>query len=663
MPKFHVAQNSFNGGVIGSLLRDRYDLKTYGSSLLLGKNAFPLTEGPFTKRPGSIFITDVLGNAEPRLIPFKFSKDVKYVIEFTPNKARFFKNRALLNYTLDTGLSLEQYKDIYTAQLSDLLLMVSNKMHPKQLKRTNDLSWELKNIDFYDGPYGDTNITNTELWCSGATGTVSLYSTTDLFTANDVGRLWRLRSGNGWARGKCTSFVNSKEIKIQVQEGSMPVSPYQTKLWKKGLMSDTTNFPTAICIHAKRLWMGGFKDNPSLIVASKSGDFFNFAPADISSGTVADDNAIALNLSSSGVSDVQFIAAGDKGLDIGTSGGIWIIDTSEGYVTPTAFADLKNNQGAYGIQPIVTGPSVIYVQRSGKKIMDIQYSFTEDGYNAPELSLYNRDYMVNGLKHIDYQQDPISSLWCLDNKGKLYSMNYDKYQEVYAWVEQDVGDEVESFTIVPSLKGDSEDIWIATKRLINGQYKRYIEYIPSWEEMYYESREKLVFCDCAFIRHYDTAVNVITDIGRLNGREVSVLGDGNHLGIYTVVNGSIKLADGVEVNDVVVGIVESMEMATLAKNYGFTNGTTLHRKKELSRIRIGLLSSLGGEYNLDGSDKYSPLVFFNSSVNLDTNVPLFTGIKSMDARTLNDEIGSVYIRHRQGLPFTVTSITFDLENL
>ena len=295
--------------------------------------------------------------------------------------------------------------------------------------------------------------------------------------------------------------------------------------------------------------------------------------------------------------------------------------------------------------------------------MDIQYSFTEDGYNAPELSLYNRDYMANGLKHIDYQQDPISSLWCLDNKGKLYSMNYDKYQEVYAWVEQDVGDEVESFTIVPSLKGDSEDIWIATKRLINGQYKRYIEYIPSWEEMYYESREKLVFCDCAFIRHYDTAVNVITDIGRLNGRDVSVLGDGNHLGIYTVVNGSIKLADGVEVNDVVVGIVESMEMATLAKNYGFTNGTTLHRKKELSRLRIGLLSSLGGEYNLDGSDKYYPLVFFNSSVNLDTNVPLFTGIKSMDARTLNDEIGSVYIRHRQGLPFTVTSITFDLENL
>ena len=113
----------------------------------------------------------------------------------------------------------------------------------------------------------------------------------------------------------------------------------------------------------------------------------------------------------------------------------------------------------------------------------------------------------------------------------------------------------------------------------------------------------------------------------------------------------------------VVGIVESMEMATLAKNYGFTNGTTLHRKKELSRLRIGLLSSLGGEYNLDGSDKYYPLVFFNSSVNLDTNVPLFTGIKSMDVRTLNDEIGSVYIRHRQGLPFTVTSITFDLENL
>jgi hypothetical protein len=663
MPKFHVAQNSFNGGVIGRLLRDRYDLKTYGSSLLLGKNAFPLTEGPFTKRPGSIFVADVSGDEKPRLIPFKFSKDVKYVIEFTPNKARFFKNRALLDYSLDTGLSREQYEDIYTAQLSDLLLMVSGQMPPKQLKRINDLSWEIKNIEFYDGPYGDTNITDTELYCSGKTGTVNLNSTTDLFTSDDVGRAWRLRSGNGWAWGVCVSYTNAKQIVIDVKEGEMPISPYQTKLWKKGLMSNTTNFPTVACIHAKRLWLGGFKDNPSLIVASKDGDFFNFAPASVSSGAVADDNAIAINLSSSGVNDIQFIEAGDKGLDIGTSGGIWIIDTSDGYVTPAAFADLKNNQGAYGIQPIVTGPSVIYVQRSGKKVMDIQYSFTEDGYNAPELSLYNRDYMVNGLKHIDYQQDPISCLWCLDNKGKLYSMNYDKPQSVYAWVEQDVGDEVESFTIIPSSSGDSEDIWIATKRLVGGEYKRYIEYIPSWEEMYYEERHKLVFCDCAIIRHFDTAVDFIDGLERLEGRDVAVLGDGNHLGIYAVNNGRIELAEGVEINDVVVGIVESMEMATLAKNYGFTNGTTLHRKKELSRIRIGLLASLGGEYNLDGSDKYYPLVFFNSSVNLDTNVPLFTGMKEIDARTINDEIGSVYIRHRQGLPFTVTSITFDLENL
>lgn len=662
MGKFHVAQNNFNGGVFGRLLHDRYDLATFPNALKRGKNAFPLTEGPLVKRPGSIYVTDVLNNANGRLMSFRFSKDVKYMLEFTPNKIRFFKNRTLLNYTLNTNLSESAYKSIYTAQLSDLLLMVSNQMFPKQLKRINDTNWQLTDIEFYDGPYLDTNTTNTELWCNEAGGNVSLYSTTDLFTSNDVGRHWRLRSGNGWAWGKCYEYVGPREIKITVVEGSMPVSPYQTKLWKKGVFSNTQNRPSVICLHAKRLWLGGFPENPALIIASKTSDFFNFAPADIGTTAIAENNAVSINLSASGVSDVNFIAGSDKGLDIGTSGGIWIVDTSDGIVTQASFAALKNNQGADNVKPIITGPSVVYVQRSGKKLLDIQYSFTEDGYNAPELSLFNRDYLDNGVSFIDYQQDPISCIWCLDNKGKVFTLNYDKNQSVYAWFEQDLGDKVESLAVLPSVSGDSEDVWFIVNRTINGESKRYIEYVPSWEEMYYTERNKLVYCDCAFVKNFGARTGEITGLEKIEGRTVSVLGDGNYLGSYVVENGSIKLAEGVEVSDVVVGIEETFSIATITRNYGFTNGTTLHRKRTVSGIKIGLLDSLGGEYNLDDSNKYFPIVFFNSSVNLDTNVPLFTGIKDVDARPLGDEYGTIYIRHKQGLPFILTSITFDMEN-
>lgn len=662
MGKFHVAQNNFNGGVFGRLLHDRYDLATFPNALKRGKNAFPLTEGPLVKRPGSIYVTDVLNNAKGRLMSFRFSKDVKYMLEFTPNKIRFFKNRALLDYSIDTDITEDAYKSIYTAQLSDLLLMVSNNMYPKQLKRINDTNWELKDIEFYDGPYLDTNTTDTELWCSGGSGNVSLKSTTDLFTEDDVGRHWRLRSGNGWAWGVCTSYVNTKEIKITVKEGSMPVSPYQTKLWKKGVFSKTQNRPSVICLFAKRLWLGGFPENPALIIASKTSDFLNFSPADVETTAIAENDAVSINLSASGVSDISFIAGSDKGLDIGTSGGIWIVDTSLGVVDQTSFAALKNNQGADNVKPIITGPSVIYVQRSGKKLLDIQYSFAEDGYNAPELSLFNRDYLDNGIAFIDYQQDPISCIWCLDNKGKVFTLNYDKSQSVYAWFEQDLGDKVESLAVLPSVSGDSEDVWFIVNRTINGESKRYIEYVPSWEEMYYTERNKLVYCDCAFVKNFGARTGEITGLEKIEGRTVSVLGDGNYLGSYVVENGSIKLAEGVEVNDVVVGIEETFAIATITRNYGFTNGTTLHRKRTISGIKIGLLDSLGGEYNLDDSNKYFPIVFFNSSVNLDTNVPLFTGIKDVDARPLGDEYGTIYIRHKQGLPFILTSITFDMEN-
>ena len=227
-------------------------------------------------------------------------------------------------------------------------------------------------------------------------------------------------------------------------------------------------------------------------------------------------------------------------------------------------------------------------------------------------------------------------------------------------VESD-GEKVESFTIIPSVDGSSEDIWLSVKRKINGNDVRYIEYMPSWEEMSYVDRDNLVYCDCAIRQNYGTKTNILTGLNKLEGREVAVLGDGNYYGLFTVSGGKIDLAEGIYINKVVVGLVETFEVQTINKNYGFTNGSTLHRKKEVSSIKFGLLESLGGEYNMDGSDKYYPIVFFNSSVNLDTNVPLFTGIKAVDVRMLNDENGTIYIRHRQPLPFTLTSITFDLE--
>lgn len=663
MPKFHVAQNNFNGGVLGELLQDRYDLPNFENSIKKGVNGFPLIEGPFVKRAGSIYIDDVLNNNPARLISFRFSKDVKYLLEFTAGKIRFFKNRTKLDYTLDTNLTYEQIEGIYTSQLSDLLLMTSSPLYPQQLKRTSDTNWSLSNIVFYDGPYLDTNTTDTQLFCSAATGTVNLNSSASLFTSDDVGRHWRLRSGDGWAWGICTQYNSETQIVIQVKEGNMPVSPYQTKLWKKGIFSNSDgNYPSVCCLHAKRLWLGGFKDNPALVVASKSSDFFNYAPTDISTGAIGANNSVSINLSSNGVSDIQFIEGSDKGLDIGTSGGIWIIDTSAGYVDQSAFAALKNNQGAANVKPVVTGPSIIYVQRSNRKIMDIQYSFTEDGYKAPELSLFNKDYMKNGIKYIEYQQDPISALWCLDTEGKMYSLSYDSSQSVYAWGSHNFGDKIESFTIIPSTDGSSEDIWMVVNRSINGSNVRYIEYMPSVEEMKYENRNKIVYCDSAKYQYFSTAVNEINGLSKLEGRECVVLGDGNHLGVYTVNNGKIKLADGVYINHAVVGIMCIFEVSTISRNFGFQNGATLHKIKSISGVKIGLYKSMGGEYKSYESGNWYTIPYLNSTINMDTNVPLYTGIKNVDVRSQNDYDGTIFIRQRQGLPFGITSITMYMEN-
>lgn len=93
-------KTSFAGGEIAPALYSRSDTAKYETALKRCRNFLVMKYGGVTRRPGTLLTGTIRGKTgEARLIPFRFSTDQAYVLEFTDEKMRVIKDGA---YVLDT---------------------------------------------------------------------------------------------------------------------------------------------------------------------------------------------------------------------------------------------------------------------------------------------------------------------------------------------------------------------------------------------------------------------------------------------------------------------------------------------------------------------------------------------------------------------------------
>ena len=99
MPKASPIQTSFNAGRLSKRLEGRIDLAKYANGCRVLQNFIPQIQGPAEKRPGTRYVADanpgpVAGseNSHVRLIPFQFSTDDAYILEFTNEAIRVYRN-------------------------------------------------------------------------------------------------------------------------------------------------------------------------------------------------------------------------------------------------------------------------------------------------------------------------------------------------------------------------------------------------------------------------------------------------------------------------------------------------------------------------------------------------------------------------------------------
>ena len=84
---------TFNGGQISPHMEARSDFPKYNASCRTLENFLITAQGPVSKRPGTEYIATSAETADvSRVIPFQYSTNDTYVLEFIDDKVYFYRN-------------------------------------------------------------------------------------------------------------------------------------------------------------------------------------------------------------------------------------------------------------------------------------------------------------------------------------------------------------------------------------------------------------------------------------------------------------------------------------------------------------------------------------------------------------------------------------------
>lgn len=106
----NVIITSFNSGILSPTLSGRIDFNKYTSGMQTCYNAIPLPQGGVTRRPGTKYLGTTYNNLQGRIIPFIFSEDQAYILEFTDLLMRVWADDGLVQ-TVDSNTELLLHAD------------------------------------------------------------------------------------------------------------------------------------------------------------------------------------------------------------------------------------------------------------------------------------------------------------------------------------------------------------------------------------------------------------------------------------------------------------------------------------------------------------------------------------------------------------------------
>lgn len=330
---------------------------------------------------------------------------------------------------------------------------------------------------------------NYKALTAGNTGSVKPTHSVGAKYDGDAGVQWDYRdAGFGWVQitsigGAGTTAICT--VLSRVPDGAVLVGNASTR-WAFGEWSDEYGWPDEVTFFRERLCF--FRNQQGW--ASEAASFDHFRARD-ENGLVTKDMALSFTIDAPEANRIRWAAPSDTALLIGTAGdehAITEITATEAFGPGNAKAKKQTAYGAEQVRPVAVGDGILFVQRFGRKLRDMRQQDTiETRWNSTDATILASHVSKSGFKALAYQQEPDSILWCQRGDGQLIGFTLDRDQDVRGWHPHRIGgysDQyrrefavVESIESIPRPDNDGVEVWAIVRRYINGQVRRYVEYM------------------------------------------------------------------------------------------------------------------------------------------------------------------------------------------
>ena len=658
--------STFTAGEISPRLEGRITLEKYKAGLSDLTNMVVQPHGGVTRRPGTQYLGTVKDSSvKSRLIPFQFKTTDTYILVFGDQVMRVYRNGSQVlkgsaqNITAVTKanpgvvtISSHGYSNGDEIFLDNVGGMT--ELNGRNYKVANVTTNTFTLQDLFGNNINTTNFTT---YTSG--GAVDeIFEVATPYAAADIFDLRFAQSAD------IMYFVHPSYAIRTLSRTNHNAWTFATATITGSpnpSLSGTDNYPSVVTFFEQRLVFAATNNNPQTLWFSKSADYLNFT-----TGTNADD-ALIYTIASNQVNNIRYLSA-TRVLTIGTSGGEYVLTTTNnGPITPTTTQIRKySNYGSANTEPVQVADVTLFLQRGNRKVREFKYigEVNTAGYQAPDLTVLAEHITEGGLESFAYQQEPENIVWAIRADGALVGLTYRREEEVVAWHKHTIGGTfsggsavVESIATLPTDTGNDE-LYMIVKRTINSVTRRYVERMKDFD---FGSNTTSAFFVDSGLSYSGSAVSSFSTLYHLEGETVSVLANGASHANKAVSSASIAL--DFSATSAAIGDGYTSNMQTLRIESGSSDGTSQGKPKRIHGITVRLFETVGVEVGNDSSET-DRIFFRDSSMDMDTAVPLFSGDKDVEFPGGFDDDDRIYLQQTQPLPLTVLALyprmnTFD----
>lgn len=682
MGNVRIVQRSFGGGEISPDMFGRYDDAKYQSGVAKCLNFMIKPQGPAENRPGFGFVREVNDSTKAvRLISFTYSTTQTMIIELGAGYFRFHTQGATLlsggiPYEIANPYAEADLFDIHYVQSADVLTLVHPNHAPRELRRMGATNWQLSTISFaatiarptglaltlsgdtthmYRYSYVVTAVSDDDdgaVYESRRSVAASIMS--NLYeTGSRVNLTWNAVTGAAYYNvyknvGGLYGYIGQSTTN-SFRDENIAADLSKTPPIYDSVFSASGDYPGAVSYFEQRRVFAGTLNAPQNIWMTKSGTEANMSY----SLPTMDDDRIAFRVAAREANTIRHIVPLTQ-LMLLTGAAEWrVTSVNSDAITPNTISVRPQSYvGASNVQPLIINNSLLYGAARGGHIRELGYNWQSNGFISNDISLRAAHlFDTFTITDMAFAKAPYPVAWFVSSTGKLLGLTYVPDHQIGAWHQHETDGAFESCAVVA--EGDEDFLYCVVKRTINGSQKRYIERLHSRQ---FIAQADAFFVDCGLT--YDGAeTSTISGLGHLEGKTVSILGDGAVQPQKVVSGGSITLdypASVVHVGLPYAADLETLPVALALKDGSFAQGHLKNVNKLWLRVlrSSGIFAGPDADHLVEAKQRTTER--YGSPPELKTDEIELTLTPTWEAT------GTLYVRQADPLPLTVVSLSAEV---